>query len=109
METSALLKQQIAKEIGLSQKHVESVIRLLEDGNTVPFIARYRKEQTGSMDEVQIQTISERWQYIQNLNQRKEEVIRLIAEQDKLTDNLKRKIEQSVKLASGSGRPLPPL
>lgn len=98
METSALLKQQIAKEIGLSQKHVESVIRLLEDGNTVPFIARYRKEQTGSMDEVQIQTISERWQYIQNLNQRKEEVIRLIAEQDKLTDDLKRKSEQSVKL-----------
>ena len=98
METSALLKQQIAKEIGLSQGHVESVIRLLEDGNTVPFIARYRKEQTGSMDEVQIQTISERWQYIQNLNQRKEEVIRLIAEQDKLTDDLKRKIEQSVKL-----------
>ncbi|MBU8710143.1 Tex family protein [Bacillus subtilis] len=98
METSALLKQQIAKEIGLSQKHVESVIRLLEDGNTVPFIARYRKEQTGSMDEVQIQTISERWQYIQNLNQRKEEVIRLIAEQDKLTDDLKRKIEKSVKL-----------
>ncbi|MEC5227678.1 Tex family protein [Bacillus inaquosorum] len=98
METSALLKQQIAKEIGLSQRHVESVIRLLEDGNTVPFIARYRKEQTGSMDEVQIQTISERWQYIQNLNQRKEEVIRLIAEQDKLTDDLKRKIEQSVKL-----------
>ncbi|WP_286059013.1 Tex family protein [Bacillus mojavensis] len=98
METSALLKQQIAKEIGLSQKYVESVIRLLEDGNTVPFIARYRKEQTGSMDEVQIQTISERWQYIQNLNQRKEEVIRLIAEQDKLTDELKRKIDQSVKL-----------
>lgn len=98
METSALLKQQIAKEISLSQKHVESVIRLLEDGNTVPFIARYRKEQTGSMDEVQIQTISERWQYIQNLNQRKEEVIRLIAEQDKLTDDLKGKIEQSVKL-----------
>ncbi|MGG1227694.1 Tex family protein [Bacillus halotolerans] len=98
METSALLKQQIAKEIGLSQKHVESVIRLLEDGNTVPFIARYRKEQTGSMDEVQIQTISERWQYIQNLNQRKEEVIRLITEQHKLTDELKRKIDQSVKL-----------
>ncbi|MCY8531860.1 RNA-binding transcriptional accessory protein [Bacillus vallismortis] len=98
METSALLKQQIAKEIGLPQKHVESVIHLLEDGNTVPFIARYRKEQTGSMDEVQIQTISERWQYIQHLNQRKEEVIRLIAEQDKLTDDVKRKIEQSVKL-----------
>ncbi|MCY9162366.1 RNA-binding transcriptional accessory protein [Bacillus atrophaeus] len=98
METLALLKKQIAKETALSQKNVESVIQLLEDGNTVPFIARYRKEQTGSMDEVQIQTISERWQYIQNLNQRKEEVIRLIAEQDKLTDELLQKIEQSVKL-----------
>ncbi|MCY8989820.1 Tex family protein [Bacillus atrophaeus] len=98
METLALLKKQIAKETTLSQKNVESVIQLLEDGNTVPFIARYRKEQTGSMDEVQIQTISERWQYIQNLNQRKEEVIRLIAEQDKLTDELRQKIEQSVKL-----------
>lgn len=91
METLALLKKQIAKETALSQKNVESVIQLLEDGNTVPFIARYRKEQTGSMDEVQIQTISERWQYIQNLNQRKEEVIRLIAEQDKLTDELRQK------------------
>lgn len=98
METLALLKKQIAAETALSQKNVESVIRLLEDGNTVPFIARYRKEQTGSMDEVQIQTISERWQYIQNLSQRKEEVIRLIAEQDKLTDGLKQKIEQAVKL-----------
>ncbi|MEC2309371.1 Tex family protein [Bacillus atrophaeus] len=98
METLALLKKQIAKETALSQKNVESVIQLLEDGNTVPFIARYRKEQTGSMDEVQIQTVSERWQYVQNLNQRKEEVIRLIAEQDKLTDELRQKIEQSVKL-----------
>lgn len=98
METLALLKKQIAEETALSQKHVESVIRLLEDGNTVPFIARYRKEQTGSMDEVQIQAISERWQYIQNLTKRKEEVIRLISEQDKLTVGLKQKIEQAVKL-----------
>ncbi|QKN90886.1 Tex family protein [Bacillus amyloliquefaciens] len=98
METLALLKKQIAEETALSQKNVESVIRLLENGNTVPFIARYRKEQTGSMDEVQIQAISERWQYIQNLTQRKEEVIRLIAEQDKLTDGLKQKIEQAAKL-----------
>ncbi|ASF27707.1 MULTISPECIES: Tex family protein [Bacillus amyloliquefaciens group] len=98
METLALLKKQIAEETALSPKNVESVIRLLEEGNTVPFIARYRKEQTGSMDEVQIQAISERWQYIQNLTQRKEEVIRLIAEQDKLTDGLKQKIEQAAKL-----------
>ena len=90
--------KQIATELKLSTKQIESVIKLLEDGNTVPFIARYRKEQTGSLDEVQIQTISERYTYIQNVTNRKEEVIRLIAEQDKLTDELKQKIEQAHKL-----------
>lgn len=98
MDTLALIIKQVAKETGLASKHVSNVIQLLEDGNTVPFIARYRKEQTGSMDEVQIQTISERWGYIQHLNQRKEEVIRLIGEQDKLTDELKLKIEKAEKL-----------
>ncbi|WP_457983284.1 Tex family protein [Bacillus paralicheniformis] len=98
MDTLALIVKQIAKETGLASKHVESVIQLLEDGNTVPFIARYRKEQTGSMDEVQIQTISERWGYIQHLNQRKDEVIRLIDEQGKLTGQLKLDIEKADKL-----------
>ncbi|MSO00422.1 RNA-binding transcriptional accessory protein [Bacillus paralicheniformis] len=98
MDTLALIVKQIAKETGLAPKHVESVIQLLEDGNTVPFIARYRKEQTGSMDEVQIQTISERWGYIQHLNQRKDEVIRLIDEQGKLTGQLKLDIEKADKL-----------
>ncbi|MEC4202589.1 Tex family protein [Bacillus sp. AAVF1] len=98
MDTLALIVKQIAKETELASKHVESVIQLLEDGNTVPFIARYRKEQTGSMDEVQIQTISERWGYIQHLNQRKDEVIRLIDEQGKLTGQLKLDIEKTDKL-----------
>ncbi|MCY7779836.1 Tex family protein [Bacillus haynesii] len=98
MDTLALIVKQIAKETGLAPKHIESVIQLLEDGNTVPFIARYRKEQTGSMDEVQIQTISERWGYIQHLNQRKDEVIRLIDEQGKLTGQLKLDIEKADKL-----------
>lgn len=98
MKTSDFLLKQIATELKLSTKQIESVIKLLEDGNTVPFIARYRKEQTGSLDEVQIQTISERYTYIQNVMNRKEEVIRLIAEQDKLTDELKQKIEQAHKL-----------
>lgn len=98
MKTSDFLLKQIATELMLSTKQIESVIKLLEDGNTVPFIARYRKEQTGSLDEVQIQTISERYTYIQNVMNRKEEVIRLIAEQDKLTDELKQKIEQAHKL-----------
>lgn len=88
----------IAGELSIAVKQVENTINLLEEGNTVPFIARYRKEQTGALDEVQIRDIMERWQYIQNLNQRKEEVVRLIEEQGKLTDELKAKIEKAVKL-----------
>ncbi|NUH84059.1 RNA-binding transcriptional accessory protein [Bacillus firmus] len=88
----------IAGELSIAIKQVKNTISLLEEGNTVPFIARYRKEQTGALDEVQIRDIMERWQYIQNLNQRKEEVIRLIEEQGKLTEELKTKINKAVKL-----------
>ncbi len=88
----------IAGELSIAVKQVKNTINLLEEGNTVPFIARYRKEQTRALDEVQIRDIMERWQYIQNLNQRKEEVVRLIAEQGKLTEELKSRIEQAVKL-----------
>ncbi|WP_286181214.1 Tex family protein [Bacillus sp. ISL-37] len=88
----------IAKEQSLTAKQVQSVISLIDEGNTVPFIARYRKEMTGALDEVQIRDIVERWQYIQNLEQRKEEVIRLIEEQGKLTDELKTNIEKAIKL-----------
>ncbi|WP_285290776.1 Tex family protein [Bacillus sp. ISL-45] len=88
----------IAKEQSLTAKQVRSVISLIDEGNTVPFIARYRKEMTGALDEVQIRDIVERWQYIQNLEQRKEEVIRLIEEQGKLTDELKGSIEKAIKL-----------
>ncbi|MCM3575560.1 RNA-binding transcriptional accessory protein [Mesobacillus subterraneus] len=88
----------IAKEQSLTAKQVQSVISLIDEGNTVPFIARYRKEMTGALDEVQIRDIVERWQYIQNLEQRKEEVIRLIEEQGKLTDELKGSIEKAIKL-----------
>jgi protein Tex len=88
----------IAKEQSITAKQVQSVISLINEGNTVPFIARYRKEMTGALDEVQIRNIVERWQYIQNLEQRKEEVIRLIDEQEKLTDELKASIEKAIKL-----------
>lgn len=98
VENKEPLLQMIAKEQSLSMKQVKSVISLLEDGNTVPFIARYRKEQTGALDEVQIRDIMERWQYIQNLEQRKSEVIRLIDEQGKLTDELNLQIEKAIKL-----------
>lgn len=88
----------IAAEQAITDKQVKSVISLLNEGNTVPFIARYRKEMTGALDEVQIRNIQERWQYIQNLEQRKEEVLRIIAEQGKLTDELTKAITKAEKL-----------
>ena len=88
----------IAAELAIPYKQVKSVISLLGEGNTVPFIARYRKEMTGALDEVQIRTIMERSQYIQNLEQRKEEVLRIIAEQGKLTDELSQSITKAEKL-----------
>lgn len=98
IEKKDVLLKQIASEHNLHLKQVKSVIDLMEDGNTVPFIARYRKEQTGALDEVQIRDISERWQYIQNLEQRKEEVVRTISEQGKLTPELELQIRKSTKL-----------
>ncbi|WP_017754819.1 Tex family protein [Calidifontibacillus oryziterrae] len=88
----------IAKELNIHTKQIHSVITLIEEGNTVPFIARYRKERTNGLDEVQIRAIMEKWEYAQNLEKRKEEVIRLIEEQGKLTDELKRDIEAADKL-----------
>ncbi|NLY79736.1 MAG: RNA-binding transcriptional accessory protein [Lysinibacillus sp.] len=87
--------QLIAQDTKVKPYQVEAVIKLLEDGNTVPFIARYRKELTGSLDEVQIKAIEERYHYIQQLEQRKEEVIRLIDEQGKLTEELATEIKRA--------------
>lgn len=92
------LLNMISLELSLPLKSVKNVISLLDEGNTVPFIARYRKEQTGALDEVQIRNIMERWAYIQNLEQRKDEVIRLIDEQGKLTVELQAQIEKAIKL-----------
>ncbi len=88
----------IAAEQAISIKQVKSVISLTNEGNTVPFIARYRKEMTGALDEVQIRNILERWQYIQNLEQRKEEVLRIVGEQGKLTEELQQSIVKAEKL-----------
>ncbi|UOR10310.1 Tex family protein [Halobacillus amylolyticus] len=88
----------VAKQTGLAVKPINQVIELLGEGNTVPFIARYRKELTGGLDEVQIKAIEDQWNYVQNLMQRKEEVIRLIDEQGKLTDDLRKEIEQAAQL-----------
>lgn len=89
---------QIAIELNVKEKQVESVLKLLEEGNTVPFIARYRKEATGALDEEQIRSINEVYDYQINLLKRKEDVIRLIDEKGMLTDSLKEEIMKCTKL-----------
>ena len=91
--------QLVQKELSdYRPKQLTTVLNLLNEGNTVPFIARYRKEMTGSLDEVQIREIEERYAYLENLEKRKNEVIRLIDEQGKLTPELETEITQSVKM-----------
>ncbi|KOY15466.1 Tex family protein [Paenibacillus xylanivorans] len=90
--------KQVAKELSLSLKQVRTTSELLDEGNTIPFIARYRKEMTGELDENQLRLIEERIVYLRNLEDRKVEVIRIIEEQGKLTGELKRSITQAVKL-----------
>lgn len=93
----AIIIQQLTSELTLRKKQIETTLELLEEGNTVPFIARYRKEATGELDEVQIRTIEERYNYLVKLSQRKEDVLRTIAEQGKLTTELKQAIEKATK------------
>ncbi|MBR3000982.1 MAG: RNA-binding transcriptional accessory protein [Oscillospiraceae bacterium] len=83
----------LANEFGQKRNHVENVIKLLDEGNTVPFIARYRKEQHGTMDDQLIRSIADRLSYLRNLDKRKEEILHSIEEQGKLTDELKVQIE----------------
>ncbi|WP_186445790.1 Tex family protein [Paenibacillus cremeus] len=90
--------KQIAAELQLPAGRVKTTMGLLDEGNTIPFIARYRKEMTGELDENQLRDIEERLTYLRNLEDRKLEVIRLIDEQGKLTDELRGAIEKSVKL-----------
>ena len=90
--------KEIAQNLNIKETQVSKTLKLLEEGNTIPFIARYRKEVTGNLDEEQIRKISEVYEYGQNLLKRKEDVIRLIDEKGLLTDELKVKIMQATKL-----------
>lgn len=94
-ELLSLLQQELTQ---YRPKQMQTVLSLLNDGNTVPFIARYRKEMTGDLDEVQIREIEERFHYLENLEKRKKEVLRLIDEQEKLTPELKKNITQASKM-----------
>ncbi|WP_308419016.1 Tex family protein [Virgibacillus oceani] len=98
VELEQNLTEWVAKETQVKTTIVKTVIGLMDEGNTVPFIARYRKEQTGGLDEVQIKAIQDKWHYAVNLAERKQEVIRLIDEQGKLTDELEKEITEAVQL-----------
>src|ERR1700685_750217 len=86
----------IAQTLNLPVRGIVAVIELLDDGGTVPFIARYRKEATGNLDEVQIRDIEEKLAYFRDLAERRESILASIAEQGKLTDELKARIEATL-------------
>ena len=88
----------VADELQFKLTQIENTVKLFDEGATVPFIARYRKEVTGNLDEEQIRDVIEKVTYYRNLEKRKEEVLRLIEEQGKLTDELKKSIESAKKL-----------
>ena len=88
----------IAKELGVKPGQVEAAITLLDEGNTVPFIARYRKEVTGELQDEQLRTVEERIKYLRNLEARRQEIINAITEQEKMTDELMASLMKAVKL-----------
>ena len=85
--------KQISSELGIRKEQVESTIKLIDEGNTIPFIARYRKEVTGSLDDEDLRNLSERLEYLRNLEDRKKTILSSIEEQGKLTEELKKEIE----------------
>lgn len=88
----------IAKELGVKPGQVEAAVTLLDEGNTVPFIARYRKEVTGELQDEQLRTVEERIKYLRNLEARRQEIINAITEQEKMTDELMASLMKAVKL-----------
>ncbi|QEK11335.1 RNA-binding transcriptional accessory protein [Crassaminicella thermophila] len=93
-----LIAKQLAKEFQIKESQVKATIELIDQGNTIPFIARYRKEVTGELSDTVLRELFDRLTYLRNLEKRKEEVIRLIHEQDKLTEELKEKIQNAITL-----------
>ena len=88
------IPQTIAQELSVENWQVDAAIKLIDEGCTIPFIARYRKEVTGTLNDEQLRTLNERLTYLRNLNERKEHVLSVIEEQGKLTDDLKKQIDE---------------
>ena len=91
--------KKIAEELEIKESQVEAAVKLIDDGNTIPFIARYRKEATGNLSDEILRDLDDRLKYLRNLEARKEEIIRLIDEQGKLTDELTIKIASTMVLS----------
>lgn len=89
---------QLARELNLKAANIEAAVKLIDEGNTIPFISRYRKEATGGMDDVALRALDERLSYLRNLEQRKEDVILLIDAQGKLTPELEQQIREATQL-----------
>ena len=84
--------KKIAEELGVKLWQVEAAINLIDEGNTIPFISRYRKEVTGALNDEQLRTLDERLKYLRNLEEKKQQVLSTIEEQGKLTEELKAQI-----------------
>lgn len=89
------INQQLTLEFNLKQNHTDNIIALLDEGCTIPFIARYRKEMTGSCDDQTLRTFADRLNYLRNLNKRREEVFNLINEQGNMTDEIKKSLDEA--------------
>ena len=95
----------LSEELQKKPEHIESVIRLLDEGNTIPFIARYRKELHGAMDDTTLRALEARLQYLRGLQERRESILGVIQEQGKLTEELAASIQKGEN-ACGAGGPL---
>ena len=89
----------LSQELKIKEEYAKNVIELLDEGNTIPFIARYRKEMHGSMDDQLIRSFSERLEYYRNLDNRREEIRELIKAQEKLTDDVSKALDSAVMLS----------
>ena len=94
------ISQILARELDRPQSHIDNVIALLDEGNTIPFIARYRKELHGAMDDTSLRNLAERLEYLRNLQERRDTVKKAIEEQGKLTEELAGAIDQAQTLAA---------
>ncbi|MBO7402748.1 MAG: RNA-binding transcriptional accessory protein, partial [Lachnospiraceae bacterium] len=90
------INEQLAKELNIRLEQVNATVKLIDEGNTIPFIARYRKEVTGSLNDEVLRTLDERLTYLRNLEEKKAQVIASIEEQGKLTDELRKQIEEAM-------------